>query len=101
MSDETSHPDCRYCEERLRINLGLMAENRKLREQIGNVAPEDLSPKKFADHLRGHRAQARMTRRELANSVGIAERTLQRIESGDHRTRPEVARLLADAVGWS
>lgn len=38
-AEELKHPDCRWCEESLRVNLGLMEENRQLTRALS----EDLS----------------------------------------------------------
>lgn len=98
--EDLRHPDCRACEERLRVNLGLMAEIRKLKEQLEEPAPEDLGPKKFAEHLRGHRAHARLSLSEAATRAGIAAVTWRRYESGEHDVPTIKRRALAEAVGW-
>jgi uncharacterized protein (DUF433 family) len=34
LAEEHKHPDCRHCNERLRINVGLMRENRQLKQDV-------------------------------------------------------------------
>jgi hypothetical protein len=46
VTDVTSNPSCRYCDERLAVNVGLIAENRQLREAI-KADPEKFSFETF------------------------------------------------------
>ena len=34
LTEKYGHPDCRACEERKRINLGLMLENQQLKKKL-------------------------------------------------------------------
>lgn len=36
------HPDCRACEERERLNLGIMEENRQLRQKLAKEVRAEL-----------------------------------------------------------
>lgn len=42
--DRDSHPDCRYCAERLAVNVGLLEENRQLKKRLadGDAPPASM-----------------------------------------------------------
>lgn len=36
-AEELKHPDCRYCEECLRVNVGIMEANRQLKRKLADA----------------------------------------------------------------
>lgn len=40
--NDLRHPDCRTCEERERVNVGLLAENRSLRSKLADRVKAEL-----------------------------------------------------------
>lgn len=48
-------PGCSYCEERLRVNVGLLTENKQLRARVGVGVPEQ--PAELIKLREDHRAR--------------------------------------------
>ena len=64
----------------------------------GKLAP--LGTAVVAPGIRGHRLRRGLSQEDLAERTGLSVRTIRNLESGKAgRSRPETARLLADAFG--
>lgn len=77
--EDLQHPDCRACEERKRLNLGLLAENQSLRSKLAEQVRADLHADDTDRSLAGPLAEAIAT---AAGSYSLEFVTPEQLAAG-------------------